>query len=107
VSEAPFQRALDHVAPVARRVSDREEDGNLAFGGKSKGLVRPGPPVHGVLGVLEQVWAGRRSEAVAARHPLTLFVAARVSMRAQLNDQRCNQLRISCGTLALRMRRSL
>jgi hypothetical protein len=31
--------------------------------------------VHRILSVLEEVWAGRRSEAVAASHPSTLCAA--------------------------------
>jgi len=70
VSEAPFQRALDHVAPVARRVPHGKEDWHLPFGGSGKCLIRPGPPVHWVVSMLEQVRARRRNEAVVASHPL-------------------------------------
>jgi len=64
-----------HVAPMACSVSNREKDGNLPFDGRSKSVVRPGPPVHWVVGVLQEVWAGRRSEVVAASHPSTLCAA--------------------------------
>src|SRR4029453_1744861 len=63
-----------HVAPVARCISDGEEDRYPSFGSRVKSAVRPGPPVHWVFGVLQQVWACRRGEAVAACHPPTLCV---------------------------------
>jgi hypothetical protein len=59
-----------HMAPMARRVPHREEHRHLTFGCLVKSIIRPLPPVHRILGMLEQVRAGRRSEAVAASHAL-------------------------------------
>jgi len=47
--------ALHDVAPVARTVADGEEDDLILFLGLGEGLVAPGIPVHGVMGVLEEV----------------------------------------------------
>ncbi len=45
------------VAPVARGVPDGEEDRLVFRPGTLKGLVGPGVPVHGVVGVLEKIGA--------------------------------------------------
>ena len=52
------------VAPVAGGVTDGEQDGPVGLAGQGQGLVAPGPPVHRIVGVLEQVGAGGGSEAV-------------------------------------------
>ncbi|MEL7168591.1 MAG: hypothetical protein AAGN64_04500 [Bacteroidota bacterium] len=41
-----------HVAPVARRVADGEEDGLALPVREREGVVAPRVPVHGVVGVL-------------------------------------------------------
>ena len=63
---------LHHVAPVAGRVADREQDRPVLLAGAGERLVAPGVPVDRVLGVLEQVGAGLRGEPV---HALTIIVA--------------------------------
>ena len=63
---------LHHVAPVAGRVADREQDRPVLLARAGERLVAPGVPVDGVLGVLEQVGAGLRGEPV---HALTIIVA--------------------------------
>src|SRR5215213_3075340 len=59
-----------HVTPVTRGVPDRKKDRHLPLGCGGKSLIRPRPPVHRVVGVLEQVRARRRSETVLASHRL-------------------------------------
>ena len=46
-----------HVAPVARRVADRQEHGHVAFARERERLVAPRHPVDGVVGVLAEVRA--------------------------------------------------
>ncbi len=56
-----------HVAPVARRIADREQDrlvGLLCFGER---LGAPRPPVHRIVLVLQQIGRGFRREAVGVR----------------------------------------
>src|SRR5262245_19897359 len=55
---------LHHVAPVARRVADREEHGLVLGPGLRECLVAPGIPVDGVVGMLEQIGAGLACEPV-------------------------------------------
>ena len=53
-----------HVAPVAGAVTHREEDRLLLGAGLLEGLVAPGIPVDGVVGVLKEVGAGFVRETV-------------------------------------------
>ena len=53
-----------HVAPVAGRVADRDQDGDVAALGLGERLGPPLPPVDRVARVLAQVGAGRCREAV-------------------------------------------
>ena len=46
-----------HVAPMAGGVADRQEDRLLLRSGQRQRLGPPRPPVHGVVGVLQQVGA--------------------------------------------------
>ncbi len=62
--------ALHHVAPVAGRVADRQQDRRIALGGQRLRLLAPGEPVDGVVLVLEQVRRGLRREPV--RHQAAL-----------------------------------
>ncbi len=55
---------LHHVAPVARRVADREQDRQVLGARAGEGLVAPRVPVHRVLGVLQQVRGRLAREAV-------------------------------------------
>ena len=55
---------LHHVAPVARRVADAQEDGTVEELRAGEGVGAPGPPVDGVVGVLEQVRAGLAGQAI-------------------------------------------
>ena len=56
--------ALHDVAPVAGRVADGEEDGPVELAGAGQRLLTPGVPVHGVVGVLQQVRAGLAGQPV-------------------------------------------
>ena len=53
-----------HVAPVARRVPDREQHGHVAAAGLVERLLPPGEPVHGVVTVLTEVWRRLAGEPV-------------------------------------------
>ena len=55
-----------HVAPVAGRIADREEDRLLLRAGTLQRLRAPGMPIDGVLGVLQQVRADFLTELVHA-----------------------------------------
>jgi hypothetical protein len=46
------------------RVTDAEEDGFIFGAGLGKRLFAPGIPVHGVIGVLEQVGGGGGGEVI-------------------------------------------
>jgi hypothetical protein len=59
--------ALHHVAPVAGRVADREQDRAVAVSGTPLRLFAPGQPVDRVLGVLEEVGTGLLGEGVGHR----------------------------------------
>src|SRR2546422_1014670 len=60
-----FERlVLHHVAPVARRVPDGEEDRSVLGAGAGKGVRAPRVPVDGVVLVLEEVGARLLGEAV-------------------------------------------
>ncbi len=50
--------ALHDVAPVARAIADREEDGLLLGLGPGQRLGSPGIPVHGIVRMEQQVGAG-------------------------------------------------
>ena len=66
--------ALHHVAPVAGRVADAEEDGLVLGPRAAQRLVAPGIPVDRIVRVLQQVRRGFLREAV--RHPPTLVPTA-------------------------------
>ncbi len=53
-----------HVAPVAGRVADRQQDRYVSLPGRGEGIVAPRVPVDRVVGVLAQVGARLPSEAV-------------------------------------------
>ena len=46
------------VAPVARGVPDGDEEGLVLLAGPAQGLVPPGEPLHGIVGVLAEIRAG-------------------------------------------------
>src|SRR5436190_4831263 len=54
------------VAPVARGVADREQDRFVATLGFGESVGPPGPPVHGIVLVLQQIWTGRLGKPVFA-----------------------------------------
>ena len=54
------------VAPVAGRVADAQQDGNVTFDGRCYGLRTPRIPVHRIISVLTEVGAGLAGEEV---HP--------------------------------------
>jgi hypothetical protein len=59
--------ALHDVAPVARRIADRQED-RLVFRLRLRqGFGPPGEPVDRVVRVLEQIWAGFPRESVGGK----------------------------------------
>ena len=53
-----------HVAPVARRIADRDEHRDVALCGLREGLFAPGPPAHRVARVGSKVWADSIPEPV-------------------------------------------
>ena len=55
---------LHHVAPVAGGVADRDQHGLVLGAGARERLLAPRIPVHGVVGVLEQIGRGLGGEAV-------------------------------------------
>ncbi len=55
---------LHHVAPVAGRVADREEDRAVFVAGARQRLLAPGVPVDRVVAVLKQVGAGLQRESI-------------------------------------------
>src|SRR6185312_5371031 len=55
-----------HMAPVAGGVADREQDRPVGAPGLGQRLLAPRPPMHRVVGVLQQVGAGLGAEAVHA-----------------------------------------
>ena len=63
--------ALHDVAPVAGRVADAQQDGLVLVPGPLEGLLTPRVPVHGVVGVLEEVGAGLVYQAVGHLKPLS------------------------------------
>jgi hypothetical protein len=68
--------ALHHVAPMAGRVADAQQDGLVLAGGARQGLFAPGIPGDRVVRVLQQVWAGLADQpvrlALSAGHALGL-----------------------------------
>ena len=68
-----------HVTPVARRISDGQQDRNVARRGFGQRFCRPLPPVHGIVGVLTQIRA-RRLDSVGR---------ATARRRAANRDERC------------------
>ena len=56
------------VTPVAGRIADGEQHGSAGLACVLEGVVAPRIPVHGVVGVLQQVGAGFVTKAIA--HPL-------------------------------------
>ncbi len=67
------------VAPVAGRVANRQQHRHAALARQRKRLVGPGVPVHGILGMLQQIWAGFGVETV--RHRGLLKGAATIAQR--------------------------
>ena len=55
---------LHHVAPMAGGVADGKEDGLVLGASFLEGLVAPGVPVHGIVGVLQKVGAGFVGESI-------------------------------------------
>ena len=58
-----------HVAPVAGRVADRDEQRHVPVGRRLERLLTPRVPVDGVVGVLAQVRAGLVGQSVHPAHP--------------------------------------
>ena len=60
-----FERLMSHdVAPMAGRIADRNENGNVTAFRFGQRFRPPRPPIHGVVGVLAQVRAGFVREAI-------------------------------------------
>ena len=90
---------LHHVAPVAGRVADGEEDGTVLLAGQAERLLAPWVPIHRVVGVLQKVGALFLDQPV--RTALGDFLGAR---RADLaagteQDQKQRQKRSHGGAL--------
>ena len=66
-----------------RGVADGQHDRDVTLGGFGERLVTPGPPVHRVARVLEQVRAGRILEPV---HPSTVVTSAQVWDAVKLSN---------------------
>jgi hypothetical protein len=85
-----LERLVRHdVAPVARRVPDREQDRHVATARLGERVVAPLPPVDRVLRVLEEVRTRRSREAVGhVLHPHTpVATAARRGTRLTANAE--------------------
>ena len=65
---------LHHVTPMARGVADREQDRLVLFSRARECLVPPRMPVHGIVGVLQEVGARLPGETV---HGVTVATCAR------------------------------
>ena len=59
---------LHHVAPVARRVADREKDRLVLGAGLRERFVAPRKPVDRIVRVLQQIRAALARETVHVRH---------------------------------------
>jgi hypothetical protein len=59
-----------HVAPVAGRITDRQQDGFAAVAGKVQGFLPPRVPIDGIGCVLLQVRAGFPRQAILVHGPL-------------------------------------
>jgi hypothetical protein len=55
------------MAPVARRIADREQDRLVALLGRGQRIGSPRPPVHGIVPVLQQIGAGLEGQAIFVR----------------------------------------
>ena len=65
-----LERLVGHdVAPVAGRIADREENGNVALGGRCPSCFAPRIPVHRVVGVLTKVRAALVGQKVHRSDP--------------------------------------
>ena len=63
-----FETFMSHdMTPMAGRVSDREQDRPIAALGLAKGVRTPGPPVHWIVFVLQQIWTGLIGETIFVR----------------------------------------
>ena len=60
-----------HVAPMARRVADRDEDGAIPRPRFVESRFSPGAPVNGIFGVLKQVGRGLPRELVLRHEKMT------------------------------------
>ena len=78
-----------HVAPVAGRVADRQEDRHVAAPSLGEGLVTPREPVDGVVGVLEQIRRGGVGEPVGHRKGRLESGARRRYRRRQHHPSGC------------------
>ena len=73
-----------HVAPVAGRVADRQQDGHVPAAGLGERLVAPRVPVDRVVGVLAQVRAGLAAEPV---HTCTVPTPGAPPIRSRRGDE--------------------
>src|SRR5207247_1805782 len=80
---------LHDMTPVAGAVADREEDEFLLLLGPGKRLRAPGIPVHGVVGVLPEVWAGFLGEAVGVLRFALGRLGVEGKRKAAGRQQRC------------------
>ncbi len=72
-----------HVAPMARRVADRDEQRAILGAGALEGLLAPWEPVNGVLRMLEQVGRGLLGKPVGHRfEPTRVLCSGRVGSKA-------------------------
>ena len=66
--------ALHDVAPVAGGVADADQDGFVFGAGAGPGFLAPGEPVHGVIGVLEEIGRGFGGESIWHGSTLTVRI---------------------------------
>ena len=73
------------MTPVTGRITDGQQNGPVLFTGGMQSLGAPGPPVHGVVGVLLQVGAGCAGQTVLRFH------AGSVPRGRDVSTSRCVQ----------------
>ena len=85
--------ALHHVAPVTGGITDGEEYRLIFFAGFLARFLAPRIPIHGIVGVLQQVWTLLVDQSVGG-HCFLLWQRSGLSQCvAALGDRRANDLR--------------
>ena len=87
--------ALHHVAPMACRIADRQQDRPVLLARAPERLLAPRVPVDGVVLVLEQVGRGLVGEVIGHR-PLRLPGAGRRTRPRRFTQQACSFTQNPC-----------